>query len=135
MHQEVSKSEITTPNQQLVDNALTMQKALETAYNDWNRQKSSEKQKSQSEKSVNEDVVENKSGYEDKQKNECQQVSSSGSVKGDGNSAEQQSCLTSSIDANSSVINSVEATSEIAYYYGNPTVDLVKGFIHIYKDW
>ena len=24
-------------------------------------------------------------------------------------------------------------TSEIAYIFGNPTVDLVKGFIHIYK--
>lgn len=26
-------------------------------------------------------------------------------------------------------------TSEISFYYGNPTVDIVKGFLHIYKDW
>jgi hypothetical protein len=24
--------------------------------------------------------------------------------------------------------------SKISFYYGNPTVDIVKGFIHIYKD-
>lgn len=40
-----------------------------------------------------------------------------------------------------SVINSSDQpiisppnSSEVAYYYGNPTVDLVKGFIHIYKN-
>ncbi len=27
------------------------------------------------------------------------------------------------------------ATSEIPYLFGNPSVDIVKGFIHIYKDW
>lgn len=25
-------------------------------------------------------------------------------------------------------------TSELSFYYGNPTVDIVKGFIHIYRD-
>ena len=28
-----------------------------------------------------------------------------------------------------------ENTRELAYDYGNPSVDLVKGFLHIYKDW
>ena len=37
--------------------------------------------------------------------------------------------------SSSSVSSIVPSTTEIAYFYGNPTVDLVKGFIHIYKDW
>ena len=37
MHQNETTSE--QQNQQLVNNALTMQKALETAYNDWNKDK------------------------------------------------------------------------------------------------
>ena len=28
----------------------------------------------------------------------------------------------------------VKSLTKIGFYYGNPTVDIVKGFIHIYKD-
>ena len=34
-----SNTNTNTTNQQLVTNAMTMQKALETAYNDWNKEK------------------------------------------------------------------------------------------------
>jgi len=37
--------------------------------------------------------------------------------------------------SSSSLSSNVPSTTEIPYYYGNPTVDVIKGFIHIYKDW
>lgn len=38
-------------------------------------------------------------------------------------------------EKSSSLITQSESdTTEISFYYGNPTVDIVKGFLHIYKD-
>ena len=38
-------------------------------------------------------------------------------------------------EKSSSLIQQSEPdTTEISFYYGNPTVDIVKGFLHIYKD-
>lgn len=36
--------------------------------------------------------------------------------------------------ASSLIQQSEPDTTEISFYYGNPTVDIVKGFLHIYKD-
>ena len=81
------------------NNSLTMQKALETAYDDWNKNKP-DLAASNDEKEENK----NKSEILNEDVHEIVQVSS------------------------------LNATTPISYYFGNPLVDLVKGIMHIYKD-
>lgn len=157
-------------NQLLVTNAMTMQKALETAYNDWNKDKLksdiTENNDSTQQETSQPIPIENIKHLE--QTTESPTLSSSlptiNDFKSDEivikksnklknkqqliNKAKQQKSLDeiSKIDndskttfdgacSSSSVSSIVPSTTEIAYFYGNPTVDLVKGFIHIYKDW
>lgn len=186
-------------NQQLVANALTMQKALETAYNDWNKEKLKNEQPKETENQpiVNEtgNIKKNLTDHEDeevvtakeseiepdesrtksisieknkhleKMSSESQPLSSSlpsiNDLKPSENLVKKSSHKSknkqqvakvkhqksldeltkieseSKNDAarSSSSLSSSNQTTEIAYYYGNPTVDLVKGFLHIYKDW
>lgn len=101
----------TQENERLVDNAMTMQKALETAYNDWNKNKSPEKEK---EEEVGEAL--------------SKQVDQSSTLIDNEPRKMMKSEL---IDETT---RQTTTTTEIAYMFGNPHVDLVKGFIHIYKD-
>ena len=87
---------------------MTMQQALETAYNDWNKQKSAQHDENLTQDVSN--IIEESSEL----------INNS------------QSVITSS---SSDSFKSFKHTTEIPFYYGNPTVDLVKGFVHIYKDW
>lgn len=102
----------TQSNKQLVDNAMTMQKALETAYNDWNKQKSPEA-------NVGEEKVEALSKQVEKLTTE---------------STMKSELIDETVVENESNRTTTTTTTEIAYMFGNPHVDLVKGFIHIYKD-
>lgn len=145
-------------NIQLVNNASTMQKALETAYNDWNKEKNcdfeekldSEKLDLKNEKEMEKDEQKllNKN---DKNDSKDVKVDLENTQKKIEQEMEKRSLLISSefdLDKNKKKINESEniskanlsnkqnltqITSEIAYMFGNPTVDLVKGFIHIYK--
>ena len=105
-------------NKQLVDNAMTMQKALETAYNDWNKQKSPEPTSQVSE----EPEASEKVGAL------ARQVAQMSTAENKITTSHPNSSTNTDIEMN-------KATTEIAYMFGNPHVDLVKGFIHIYKDW
>ena len=114
--QEIHSSNNTnksSPHQQFVANAMTMQQALETAYNDWNKQKSTPTNATITHHETN--------NQEEVSPTKNQLVSSLETVENEV--AESDSTLNS------------KWTTEIPFYYGNPTVDLVKGFIHIYKDW
>ena len=110
-----SQSQQKAANPELVANAMTMQKALETAYNDWNREKVEQEQPVVADQLVSD---------------------GSNSIKNDENVVSEKSpTVTKKGSVEQTVTSEDQATSEIAYYFGNPTVDLVKGFIHIYKDW
>ena len=124
----ISKQDSTLPHnpqkknlqdQQFVANAMTMQQALETAYNDWNKQKNA-----QQDSNIAQDAEQDSNRMEDVR-------GVSGKIPELINNS--QSLITSaSTDSFSSFKNTTEI---LPFYYGNPTVDLVKGFIHIYKDW
>lgn len=176
-----SNNNTNTTNQQLVTNAMTMQKALETAYNDWNKEKlinTNQKDQESSAADLDNEVtskledlnlekerkvsdpiqIKKKQHHLDESLEPSSSLSSSlpsdkvvtSKLKSKTDKTKQQKSLDelnnkseqSELKANetarssSSLTNSVVPyTTEIAYYYGNPTVDLVKGFIHIYKDW
>ncbi len=111
-----------------VTNAMTMQNALETAYMDWNKDKSRHDNPSLNELDSITKVAENMI-IEDS--NEIRSV-----IKNDDNN--DSSILTSKRDKKTSENESSKSsvlTNEVPFYYGNPTVDIIKGFIHIYKDW
>lgn len=208
-----------TNNQQLVNNAMTMQKALETAYNDWNKEKLLNNNTTNTTNTVTTtvntmnikgddsvtDIIENEEPTDDQtlitsnmnslniqtdKKEQSQPITmekpsnleassepsvlssslpNSNDIKHTNDTtvtkksthksknkqqmmakAKQQQSLdeltkiesVSEIKTNpdgacssSSLSSNVPPTTEIAYYYGNPTVDVIKGFIHIYKDW
>ena len=110
--------------QQFVTNAMTMQQALETAYNDWNKQKitsSPEINNTNEQASI---IVEEKDS----------KISHSTIETVEAKSSIISSFNMFEANESNSILNVVN-TTEIPFYYGNPTVDLVKGFIHIYKDW
>ena len=86
------------------NNSLTMQKALETAYDDWNKNKS-------------ELLVSNEEGYKEG-KSEILSENVDSIVQ-----------VTSPLPP-----PHLTTTPPISYYFGNPLVDLVKGIMHIYKD-
>jgi hypothetical protein len=181
-----SNNNTNTTNQQLVTNAMTMQKALETAYNDWNKEKlintnqidqeslntvpsaadldsevtsKLEDLNLEKERKVSDPIqIKKKKHHLDESLEPSSSLSSSlpsdnvvtSKLKSKTDKTKQQKSLDKLIDkseqselkanetarSSSSLTNSVVPyTTEIAYYYGNPTVDLVKGFIHIYKDW
>ena len=90
---------------------MTMQQALETAYNDWNKQKAN----NSTEMNSNIECEVNK--FEEKKSQIRDETTLLPKV------SESELCA------------NIESTTEIPFYYGNPTVDLVKGFIHIYKNW
>lgn len=157
-------------NQLLVTNAMTMQKALETAYNDWNKDKVKSDTNEQISTENNEttqpipieiikhlgqttesqtlssslptindfkpdEIVSKKSN---KLKNKQQLMSKAKQQKSLDEISKIDNDSKTTLDgacSSSSVSSIVPSTTEIAYFYGNPTVDLVKGFIHIYKDW
>ncbi len=106
-----------TANPELVANAMTMQKALETAYNDWNREK------------VHKNELKTEVGDE-QFSDELNTTLNEDNVVSD-----KSPCVTNNKKDEQALVSEDQKTSEIAYYFGNPTVDLVKGFIHIYKDW
>ncbi len=113
----LSQSQQKAADLELVANAMTMQKALETAYNDWNREKVQQVSQSTVKVDADELVVDAKSTQVEE------------TVE-----SEKSPVVTKKIGTELTVADD-KATTEIAYYFGNPTVDLVKGFIHIYKDW
>jgi hypothetical protein len=113
----LSQSQQKAADLELVANAMTMQKALETAYNDWNREKVQQVSQSTVKVDADEPVVDAKS-------TQVEETVVS----------EKSPVVTKKIGTELTVADD-KATTEIAYYFGNPTVDLVKGFIHIYKDW
>lgn len=159
----------TANNQQLVNNALTMQKALETAYNDWNKEKESkpgselvgnDKSDAMPPSSMNKIDSVTKQVEELSTSNRNSQIASEtetnkskekpnhakseskkkshhkSSTKLPNKETELKSSVLISTSDSTTASTKVEAdqnTSEIAYIFGNPTVDLVKGFIHIYK--
>lgn len=192
MHHTTSTNNSTTQtNQQLVANALTMQKALETAYNDWNKEKNKELTSEMKSTTVDNELVvtskdsttteqeetstktkpisieKNNKHLEKTSDNNTSPLSSSlpsindlkpesenlSKTKSSHKSKNKHSinkdkhqksldeltqidCEAKNADGvRSSSSLSSNPTTEIAYYYGNPTVDLVKGFLHIYKDW
>ena len=98
------------------NNSLTMQKALETAYDDWNKNKTDSS-------STNDDqeVVETSHTKSEilNEENETQHV-------------QADTTITQTTPEASTI--SVASTTPISYYFGNPLVDLVKGIMHIYKD-
>ena len=94
---------------------MTMQQALETAYNDWNKQKANAPNVADSELLI----------QEEKSSINSQTMTSFETTENNNSDSDS--------DPKSSLIS--KETTEIPFYYGNPTVDLVKGFIHIYKDW
>lgn len=104
-------SQPATP-QQFVPNAMTMQTALETAYSDWNKEK--ESVKPECSKLVDEAEIVQSGDNSDN------------TVAKSGNNSEKS-------PAGSSKSESV-SLSKISFFYGNPTVDIVKGVMHIYKD-
>jgi len=196
-----------TNNQQLVNNAMTMQKALETAYNDWNKEKqlnntvdntinsntddfavdNIQKEMSDDEMLITSDMkslsiqaekkehslpivinknidnletlaessilssslpitnitkssndVTKKSSHKSKNKQQIMIKAKQQKSLDELTKIESVSELKSNPDgacSSSSLSSNVPSTTEIPYYYGNPTVDVIKGFIHIYKDW
>ena len=141
--------------QYLVNNAMTMQKALETAYNDWNKEKLNQVEP------VNVEIR----AQEAKMLNNTFQSNDQVLTVPAQNNVQSQSCLTietnfdqynynhmmdtteletfNETKPNDPVDNSTKTSTfnvksrnnkEIPNYYEIPVVDLVKGFIHIYKD-
>ena len=174
----------------LTNNAMTMQTALETAYKDWNKNKTSSESSSGNETSsttatitqqeqqmeessssssssmrtksdVNQRDEEDSQSQKKLSSNESSYNSSTRSSPAktapvpappappapplvvkeiQKNSQYQKSMLndtsittTTAIPAASTTASS-KLTTEIPYFFGNPTVDIVKGFLHIYKD-
>ncbi|CAF0909803.1 unnamed protein product [Brachionus calyciflorus] len=100
-------------------NSMTMQTALETAYSDWNREK------------INHNISEPEQSVESK-------TDSIGSVLiSENNDLNSETKKPTIVQEDIKTVNSKKEenkTTEISFYYGNPTIDIVKGFIHIYKD-
>lgn len=109
-------------------NAMTMQNALETAYNDWNKDKIVSKQ------------VKTQNEPDEKGKIDLAISAPAKSIENETKTDKIEiSSDLSEPKINSSTLNSIiqeesSKTTEISFYYGNPSVDIVKGFIHIYKD-
>jgi hypothetical protein len=118
-----------------------MQKALETAYDDWNKSKTKDSY-------FDDDyVVESKHAQTTNS-----EIDSDQNIKipvSDDIADEQKPTLPSlaMLDMNDDecvvskskpvvapIIVPPTPTASIAYYFGNPSIDLIRGIIHIYKD-
>jgi hypothetical protein len=128
----MSSNNSNSNNQQsFVTNAMTMQNALETAYMDWNKDKSRHDPSSNELDSITK-VTENMT-IDDLNSNENKSI-----IKND--ESNDSHIFTSKSTKRDKKISENESsksilTNEVPFYYGNPTVDIIKGFIHIYKDW
>ena len=82
------------------NHAMTMQQALETAYNDWNKEK---------------------------QQPPTTATTTVSTLIDTDAAAASTALLVEQANNNTN-------TEPVAFYYGNPVVDIVNGFIHLYKD-
>lgn len=135
------------------NNAMTMQAALELAYTDWNKDKQSqskspqlsfktdcevEKRENVSEKEkmdqVGEERIEPKPLKPDRKEESRKESVLIAESSSTADLIEANLHKLELSDCNLNTKKSATSAS-ISFFYGNPTVDLIKGFIHIYKDW
>lgn len=128
-----------------------MQNALETAYNDWNREKNTTKLEIEADNMENNNKSSHDLTVDDGQSSSLVSVPETDELtvptttktkknkklknpKPNNNNDDDE--RTAKETKQQSIINTDDSnTSEIAFYYGNPAVDIIKGFLHIYKDW
>jgi hypothetical protein len=148
----MSASNINNTNSKINhNNAMTMQAALELAYTDWNKDKSPLSKSPQTTMNLEAEKREIVKEIEKSEPTEEEKLESK-PIKSDINDESRKesvliaesSSSTDLIEANlhklelndCNLNNKKSVTSaSISFFYGNPTVDLIKGFVHIYKDW
>lgn len=112
-------------NQHFVTNAMTMQTALETAYNDWNKQKTPSSNTTQA--GTNETPKETEVKTETKPNN-LNEVTLTNMI------VDEIDPKSNKTESELKADDSITSEMPIPFYCGNPTVDIVKGFLHIYKE-
>jgi hypothetical protein len=128
----------TNNNKHCIHSSLTMQKALETAYDDWNKSKMKDDYLHEIN---NEDDVVTSKQTETTSKNEIDlntQVSPSISddvqILATVETSEKENVVNVKQKSNITPPIVPATTTSIAYHFGNPSIDLIRGIIHIYKD-
>ena len=126
----IKKEKINDNNKKnkICNNSLTMQKALETAYDDWNKNKADQTVED------NDTTTVNNSNKLETEENKT--VDSAVKDVKQSESTIEKETVTKIAGSSSLMTNSNPSPTltSIPYYSGNPLVDLVKGVMHIYKD-
>jgi hypothetical protein len=127
-----------------LNSSLTMQKALETAYDDWNKNKIQNNEIYESDEIVvtpkNDEaafMMSHHMNYEHQKPLETHHnvMASTITEEASDNEIEMtQDVHTKSNKSKQSSASPPPTTTAVPYYFGNPNVDLVRGIIHIYKD-
>ncbi len=123
------------------NNSLTMQKALETAYDDWNKNKNkidtntdlNNHQLTSALTSTIDSVILDEETFKKINPLNTEIANKKALVEKEKHS-EIISEETVTIITGGCLNNLKSSISTIPYYCGNPTVDTVKGVLHIYKD-